>query len=166
MINCTSVVSSCFAADSDGIRKSELFELTDFKVPKITINLSNDDYKRFQLTYQCEYDMNIRLIKRNDECYTAPWVNLDKALKRAFKKNLIDESKLSSSDSKIVNNGNISLSNFENIVTKYSNFTLPKILSTSYGLIDIPDYKADTSLTFELDGYIILNKYKLIINNN
>jgi len=136
------------------IRRAEIFEKTDFKIPKITINLKKKDLNNFYLRYQCEHDMNARYLIRNEDCYTAPWVDLDYAMNKTFRNNLIDKTLIKEQkDLDIINKTNITLSEFEHIVTTYSNFTLEKILNTGYGLIKIPDYSADeASLTFDLDG--------------
>jgi len=135
------------------VKRPEIFELTDFKVPDITINLSEDDYNRYFLTYQCEYDMNIRHAVRNEDCYNAPWVDFTNTLDKAFKYGLMDKTKFDNDDLQIVKNGNITLTHFESFVTKYTDFTLERILSLSYGLITIPSYETeDASLSFDLDG--------------
>jgi len=48
-------IGSGFAYDKffGNVRRAELFEKTDFKVPKITINLNDDDYRKYFLTYKC-----------------------------------------------------------------------------------------------------------------
>jgi len=133
--------------------RAELFQKLDFKVAKLTFNLSDDDYNRYFLTYKCEYDMNIRHLVRNEDCYNAPWVDLDKALDRAFRYDLIDKSKVDANDLNIINNKNITLSQFENIITKYTDYSLETILSTSFGLITIPKYETENaSLTLDIDG--------------
>jgi len=137
------------------VKRPEIFELTDFKVPDITINLSEDDYNRYFLTYQCEYDMNIRHAVRNEECYNAPWVDFTNTLDKAFKYGLMDKTKFDNDDLQIVKNGNITLAHFESFVTKYTEFTLERILSLSYGLITIPSYETeDATLSFDLDGKV------------
>lgn len=137
------------------VKRPEIFELTDFKVPDITINLSEDDYNRYFLTYQCEYDMNIRHAVRNEDCYNAPWVDFTNTLDKAFKYGLMDKTKFDNDDLQIVKNGNITLTHFESFVTKYTDFTLERILSLSYGLITIPSYETeDASLSFDLDGKV------------
>ena len=138
------------------IKRAKIFELTDFKVPKITINLSEEDYYNFFLRYQCEYDMNARYVVRNDECYKAPWVDLDSALNKAVNNNLIDKSRIEDkNDLALLTKANITLTEFEHIVTKYTDFSLEEILVTGYGLIKIPDYSVDdVGLTFDLDGYM------------
>jgi len=105
--------------------------------------------------------MNLRYLTRNEECYKAPWVDLDYSLSKAFRHELIDKNSIKDAkDLEIINNGNITLSNFEHIVTTYTNFTLENILSTSYGLIDIPNYEADeVGLTFNVNG-LVSNKKK------
>lgn len=127
----------------------------------MTINFKDEDLNNFYLKYQCERDMNTRYLTRNDECYTAPWVDLSASLDKAFRHKLIDKNSIKESkDLKIINNKNITLSDFEHIITTYSNLSLEKILSSSYGLINIPDYKIDeASLTFDIDGFVFYYKH-------
>jgi len=153
----TLLLGSSLAADPffGSVKRAKLFEETDFKVPKLTINLSDEDYNRYFLTYKCEYDMNIRHPVRNNDCYNAPWVDFDKAIDRAFRYDLIDKSKIDKNDLNIINNKNITITQFENIITKYTNYSLETILSTSYGLITIPKYETeDASLTLDIDGEV------------
>jgi len=98
--------------------------------------------------------MNARYLIRNDECYQASWVNLDESMNKAFKNNLINKSLITDDeDLEIVKKSNKTLSEFEHIVTKYTNFTLEDILSIGRGLIKIPDYSADDAgLTLDIDG--------------
>jgi len=104
--------------------------------------------------------MNIRHTTRNDDCYTADWSNLHSALKKAVVLNMVDSSNFSQEDYNIYNNKNITLSQFESIVNKHSNFTIEKLLSTSYGLMPIPNYETENAgLTFELNGYVIYYYY-------
>jgi len=134
-------------------KRAELFEKLDFKVPKMTINLSNEDYNRYFLTYKCEYDMNIRHPVRNYECYNAPWVDFDLAIQRAFSFDLLQKSKIDNNDLNIINRKNITLDQFEYIIKKYTQYSLETILTTSYGLIQIPKYETeDASLTLDIDG--------------
>jgi len=123
-------------------------------MPKITINLNEEDYKNFFLTYQCTHDTNSRYRIKNEECYKAPWINLDSILNTAFNNSILSKDKISNSDDvKLINNANITLSEFEHIVTTYSNYTLEDMFTSSYGLYKIPTYVAENAgMTFELDG--------------
>jgi len=97
--------------------------------------------------------MNIRHAVRNEECYNAPWVNFSSSLNKAFKFGLMDKTKFDANDLQLVKNGNITLSEFETFVTKYTEFSLEEILSLSYGLITIPVYETDeATMTFDLEG--------------
>eukprot|EP00833_Pecoramyces_ruminatium_P015576 jgi/Orpsp1_1/1189608/evm.model.d7180000073212.1 len=137
------------------ITRAEIFEKTDFNVPNITISFSDEDYNKFFLKYQCERDMNLRHLTRNDDCYTAPWVDLHQAMQKAYKLNLIDKSKIESNDLQTIEKSDFSIQEFETIVTKYTNFTLEKILNTSYGLISIPDFEVDdVGLTIDINGEV------------
>ncbi|ORY55058.1 hypothetical protein LY90DRAFT_507297 [Neocallimastix californiae] len=150
------VVSNAIATDKffGDIKRAEIFEKTDFVVPKITIDLSNVDYNQFFLKYQCERDMNIRYLTKNEECYKASWMNYDSILENAFNLEFIDKSKITESkDLELIKKSNKTLSEFESIISKYTNFTIEEILSTGYGLFKIPDYEVDKAgLTFDVDG--------------
>jgi len=152
------VIGSSLAYDEffGDIRRAEIFEKTDFVIPEVTINFKKDDLKNFLLKYQCERDMNVRYLTRNEECYTAPWVDLNYSLNKAFRHQLIDKSLIKTSkDIEIINNNNgkMTVPDFEHIVTTYSNYTLEEILATTYGLIDIPNFEAEeVGLTFNIDG--------------
>jgi len=134
--------------------RAEIFQKTDFVVPKITVNFSEEDYKNFFLKYQCEYDMHPRNAIRNDDCYKAPWVDLDYALSKAFRNNIINKNSITdSNDLNIIKKGNITLTNFENLVKKYTDLQLENVLTTTNGLIKIPDQIADeASMTFDING--------------
>jgi len=136
--------------------RAELFEITDFVVPKITINLNENDLNNFFLRYQCEFDMNARYLVRNDECYKKPIINLDDALKNALDYNYIKRDEITSPYGLyLINKGNITLNEFEYIVDNYSDYSLENLLSSSYELAEFLDYSTDdASLTFELNGQV------------
>ncbi|ORY84616.1 hypothetical protein LY90DRAFT_499341 [Neocallimastix californiae] len=105
--------------------RAELFKITDFEVPDITINFSDEDYKNFFLTYQCHYDTSRQHLTRNDECYSAPWVNLNNAIARAFNKGYIDRNAITDpNDLDLIESKNMTITDFEHIVTTYTNSTL------------------------------------------
>jgi len=121
----------------------------------MTITFEEEDFKNLFLKYQCERDMNPRFLTRNDECYTASWADFDKAMDKAFSNDYIDKALIKDkNDLSLINKSNKTLSDFEYIVEKYSNYTLETLLSTSYGLIKLPNFSTenDASLSFELDG--------------
>jgi len=161
------VTSSVVAKDNffGNIRRAEIFEKTDFVVPKITINLNEDDYNNFFLKYQCERDMNVRYLNKNEDCYDAPWMDYDSIMKKTFSHNLIDQSIITDrKDLDLINKSNKTLSDFETIIYKYSNYTLEKILSTGNELFKIPDYESkQAGLTFDINGYKKEIKIKFII---
>jgi len=150
------VVSNVLAVDNffGEVRRAKLFEKTDFIVPKLTINLSEEAYKNFFLKYQCERDMNIRYLNKNEECYHASWMNYDNIMEKAINKNLINQSLIKDSkDLEIMKMSNKTYSDFETIVSKYANHTVVELLSTSYGLYKIPDYETEESgLSLDIKG--------------
>ncbi|ORX84641.1 coth-domain-containing protein [Anaeromyces robustus] len=152
------------AIDSDYLNnpnatRAELFELIDFKMPNFKITLNDDDYKGLFLAMQCERDQSPAFLKRNDDCYTAPWVDLNQSLERAISKKYIHDIK-EEIDKALVDrvikshNYNITLSEFENLVKKYSDVSLEELFSHPYGVIEISptDFSTDKAqLTFELE---------------
>ena len=98
--------------------------------------------------------MNPRNAIRNEDCYKAPWVDLDYALSKAFRNNIINKNLIKDqNDLNIINKGNITLTNFENIVKKYTDFELENVLTTTNGLIKIPDQIAkEASMTLNING--------------
>jgi len=148
-------IRQIFALDSffGKIHRAKLFEMTDFKVPDITINFDEEELNNFYLTYQCECDMNARYQVRNENCYKAPWMDYDYAMNKAIKHNIIDISSIKNEkDFSIINKTNITFSEFEHIITKYTNRTLETVLTTSSSLFKIPTYSTDNvGLSFKLD---------------
>ena len=99
--------------------------------------------------------MNVRYLNKNEACLTASWVDFDYARKEAINLKLIDKAAITDpEDMKIINNKkNITLSDFEQIISKYSDKKLEQVLSSSYGLIKIPDYETENAeLIFDLNG--------------
>ena len=99
--------------------------------------------------------MNPRYLTRNDECYEASWADYDYAFDKAFRYGYLNKSLIKDTkDLDLIEKTNKTLADFEYIAEKYSNTTLETLLSTSYGLIKLPNYSTenDASLTFELDG--------------
>jgi len=125
-------------------------------MPKITVNLNENDYKNFFLTYQCIHDTHNRYRIKNEECYKAPWVDLHNILENAFSKSIIEKSKITQSeDLELIKNVNITLPDFEHIVTSYSNVTMEELFSSANALYTIPSYETENAgLTFELDKYV------------
>ncbi|ORX84657.1 coth-domain-containing protein [Anaeromyces robustus] len=155
------VASSALAKDDffENDTRAELFQKTDYSVPSFKITINDDDYKKLFLKVQCEEDMDGRNYTRNDDCYTTPWVNLNDVMEKAFDYKLINKSHLMYNDLEIIKNKNITLSQFERIVTRYTDEPLEKFLSI-HNLIKLPsddkesyDYKVKKAkLTFELEG--------------
>jgi len=129
-------------------------------MPKVTINLNDEDYHNFFLTYKCMYDTNVRYQNKNEECYTAPWVNLDSALEGAFKKKLISKDDITKpKDIELINKQNITLSEFEHIFTTYTNYTIQEILSSAYNLAPIPTFETDSAaMTFDIEGLVLIKE--------
>jgi len=126
--------------------------------------MTEEDYNNCFLVAQCEKDTHPNYMRRNEECYTAPWVNLNSALSKVIENKYIDIDALKkSNDYELVekaidktNDFNITLPEFENIITSYSNFTLEEIFTSPYGIAKVPSNSnfniTNPSLTYELDG--------------
>jgi len=152
------LVSCAYAKDNyfGNVTRAELFEQTDFLIPKITINLSDEDYNMFFFTYQCMYETSVRNLIRNEDCYQAPWMNYNSILKKAMKKSLISKEDIKDSDDlDLINNVNITLPEFEYLFQTYTNYTLEEILSSAYDLYTIPTFETDDAiLNFDIDGNV------------
>jgi len=60
------------------------------------------------------------------------------------------------SDLEIINKTNITFSEYEHIIDKYSSVPIEKIFQKTYGIFKIPEFKTeDASMTFNLEGYVI-----------
>jgi len=158
------------------VKRPKLFELIDFNMPNLKINIPEDEYKTFFYSFECERDTNPNYLKRNEKCYTAPWVNLNSALTIALNKSYLDISKISRKDQNIVNkvvkynnekkkyeeiannSYKISLKDFEKLVVTYSDFTLAEIFAHPYGIAPIPSgmyfETSNASMDFELNNQV------------
>jgi len=140
----------------------ELFEHIDFTVPNLKIKLSDYDYKTLFLSYQCKKDATPGFLKKNEECYRAPYIDYCYAIERATKKNYLDKSKITDpNDLKLVEDSisrthQMTYEEFKNIVEKYSSLAIEEILSLPYGLISYPEKyfeaRDKAGLVFEIEG--------------
>ncbi|KAG4091434.1 coth-domain-containing protein [Neocallimastix lanati (nom. inval.)] len=147
------------------VSRVDLFEHIDFRVPTIRVELTDVDYKNLFWGYECFRDETPGFLKRNEHCFTAPYVDLNYATRRTFyDKEFIKMSAITNStdleivQSTIDQKHNITLQEFESIITTYSNFTLEEIFSLPYKLA-LPSEKyfeaQDTAkMTFELDDEV------------
>ncbi|ORX84649.1 hypothetical protein BCR32DRAFT_230296 [Anaeromyces robustus] len=111
------------------------------------VTISPEEYEDFFISRQCERDTTPGFLKRNEACYTAHWVDLNQVLSTCIQNKYIDISKITPKDKELVdkvtgntNSYNITLSEFENIITTYSDFKLEEILSKPYRLLNPPSY--------------------------
>jgi len=164
------LISSVFAYDAffENTRRAELFEKTDFNVPTIRVNMSEQELKNLHLSYQCRRDTSTIYYTRNDDCYTAPWINLNEILNKIVDKKIIKKSKMSSSDLAFLTKTDISIEEFESLITKYTSYSLEEIFRSSYGFFEIPEYTVkNATLNFELDGKVeTVEQAKLSIGGN
>ncbi|ORX84642.1 coth-domain-containing protein [Anaeromyces robustus] len=150
------------------VKRVELFEKTDFLVPDIKIHLNDVDFQTLFYGFQCMKDCSPTYLKENDDCYTAPWVDLNNVLEKAIDKdfmyfkmdNINNNNDIKQNDKQLIldvvknKNHNITLPEFKNIVKNYSNYTVPELFSIPYQLTRIPDSKyfetSSASMTFNL----------------
>ncbi|OUM63078.1 hypothetical protein PIROE2DRAFT_61500 [Piromyces sp. E2] len=136
--------------------RAKLFEDTDYVVPKITVHLNDEDYKNLFLGYQCERDTSKQHLVKNNDCYNAPWVDLDVAMKKTLENKFVDKNSITDkSDLEIINKTNITFSEYEHIINKYSNTPIENIFQSTSGIFKIPEFNTeDASMTFTLNGYL------------
>ena len=119
--------------------------------------MDEQELKNLHLSYQCRRDTNRIYYTRNDDCYTAPWINLNEILNKIVDKKIIKKSKMSSSDLAFLTKTDISIEEFESLITKYTSYSLEEIFRSSYGFFEIPEYTVkNATLNFELDGYVFI----------
>jgi hypothetical protein len=140
----------------DAIRP-KLFQMTDFNVPKIRIYINETEYANLFLVMRCEMDTHPSYLKRNDDCYTAPWVNLNDSFKKLISKKYLDVNSVNNTeDKKLIDDvtndkKEITLSEFEKIVTTYTKYSLEQIFSQPYDLIRVPN-STPYGTNFETDS--------------
>jgi len=99
------------------------------------------------------YDTNVRYHIDNNECYTAPWINLDKVLEKAVKKSLISKENVTLEDSAIFEKQNITMTEFEHLFNTYTNLTMADVFSSSNNLYEIPLFETQNAgMTLDIDG--------------
>ncbi|OUM61439.1 hypothetical protein PIROE2DRAFT_62493 [Piromyces sp. E2] len=149
-------VGSVFAIDTyfTNSTRAEIFQKTDLKVGNLTINLNKDDFKNYFLTYQCMHDTNVRYHVRNDDCYTAPWIDLDDVFDKAVKKSLITKEMVTDTeDLALFDKKNITIGEFEHLFTNYTNHTMEDIFSSTNSFFSIPLFETENaSMTLNVDG--------------
>jgi len=151
------LISSTFAYDSyfTNSTRGELFDKTDLKVANLTINFNDDDLNTYYLTYQCMYDTNIRYHIPNENCYSAPWVNLTSILSEARNYKYFDSNSTSIEDLELFNKNNITFTEFEHLFSTYTNYTIQDIFTTPSELYTIPVYETENAgMTLDVDGEI------------
>jgi len=154
----SSALSSSFF---DGIEKTraELFEMTDLNMPIIRINLSDEAYNRFQLTYQCLYDTYPTVDNENEDCYKAPWVNYSEILGLLIQDGTINSELLTFEEANLVNDPELTYEVFSNLVSTYSTLTMKEIFSQDHFYVSIPSYEEkEASLDFFLNDEPVASK--------
>jgi len=151
------LISSAFAFDSffENTKRDELFEITDFNIPTIKVNMSEEELKNLHLSYQCRRDTSCIYYTRNVDCYTAPWINLNEILNKIVEQNIIEKSQLSESDLAYLENTDITIEEFENLLTTYTSYSMEDIFRSSRGYFEIPEYTVkNATLNFEIDDKV------------
>lgn len=154
----SSALSSSFF---DGIEKTraELFDITDLNMPIIRINLSDEAYNRFQLTYQCLYDTYPTVDNENEDCYKAPWVNYSEVLNLLIQDGTINSELLTFEEANLVNDPELTYDVFSSIVNTYSTLTMKEIFSQDHFYVSIPSYEEKgATLDFFLNDEQVASK--------
>jgi len=136
----------------EGIKRAELFEMTDLNMPIIRINLSEKDYNRLQLTYKCLYDTHPSIENYNEDCYKAPWVDYPDILNQLIQDGTIDPGMLTLEVQNIVDNPEITYEEFSSIINNYSSLPMKEVFSQGHSYVNIPNFEEKhASLEFYLN---------------
>jgi len=99
------------------------------------------------------YDTNVRYHIPNENCYSAPWVNLTSILSVARDYKYFDTNSTSTEDLELFTKNNITLTEFEHLFTSYTNYTIQDIFTTPSELYTIPVYETENAgMTLDVDG--------------
>ncbi|KAG4107506.1 hypothetical protein H8356DRAFT_1416903 [Neocallimastix lanati (nom. inval.)] len=150
-----SVFSIGFAKAADffkGVKRAEIFRLTEFNMPTIRINLSKESYDRFQLTYKCLYDNSPLIENDNEDCYKAPWVNYTDIMSALVSRKYIDTKKLKGKQLELVNSPELGYDDFKSIINIASSIPMNQIFSQKHSFSPIPSFEEkNASLDFILN---------------
>jgi len=152
----------------EGFQRPELFEITELNMPTIRLNIDDEAYNRFQLTYKCMYDTHPLNDIENEDCYSASWNKYNEILESLVTDNIVDTSKLTIEQQDLINNKQeISYDDFKSIITAASSLPMKEIFSQRnlYAYIPLFEEKK-ASLEFTLNGYVLDLKKKKIIHKN
>ncbi|KAG4107915.1 hypothetical protein H8356DRAFT_973503 [Neocallimastix lanati (nom. inval.)] len=150
----------------EGFQRPELFEITELNMPTIRLNIDDEAYNRFQLTYKCMYDTHPLNDIENEDCYSASWNKYNEILESLVTDNIVDTSKLTIEQQDLINNKQeISYDDFKSIITAASSLPMKEIFSQRnlYAYIPLFEEKK-ASLEFTLNGEtIVKEKVKITV---
>ncbi len=135
------------------IKRAEIFEMTELKMPTFRIKLSEESYNRFQLTYKCMYDTHPLIENVNEDCYQAPWVNYTDVASTLVRRGYLDTTALTPKQKDLIEDPTLGYNDFKSIVNAGSIYTLKEIFSQSHSIVPIPSFEElNAQLDFVLDG--------------
>jgi len=141
----------------NGLKRAEIFEMTEFNMPTIHIHFSEKSYNRFHLTYKCLYDTHPLVENKNEDCYTAPWVNYTEIVSTLISREYLDTKALSKKQKSLINDPNLGYDDFKSILSAGSTFSVQEVFSQSHTIVNIPDFEEKkASLDFTINGYVLL----------
>ncbi|ORX42385.1 hypothetical protein BCR36DRAFT_416132 [Piromyces finnis] len=139
----------------EGIQRDEFFEKIELNMPTIRINLSDEAYNNFKLTFQCLYDTHPSYESFNEDCYKAPWVNYNEIMNSLVQNGVIDNTKLTFEQQNQLTNPELNYDDFSSIISVASSLSLPTIFSQRQSYVFIPSYEEKkASIDFILNGEI------------
>jgi len=145
-----------------GVERAEIFNKIELNMPTFRINLSDEAYNRFKLTYQCLYDTHPNYESLNEDCYKAPWAKYNEIASALLQDGIIDTSLLTFEQQNQLSNPELTYEDFSSIISTASSLTMQDIFSQRKTYVSIPAYEEKhASIDFILNGYVLLKK-----NNN
>lgn len=150
----------------EGIKRPELFEITELNMPTIRINFSDEAYSRFKLYYQCLYDTHPLIDNDNEDCYSAPWVNYTEVINSLIQNNVINVNQLPFEQQNLINT-ELTFEDFKSIIDTGSSLSMKEIFSQRQSYVSIPTFEEKkASFDFIVNGYVYYLIYnKKYVNN-
>jgi len=137
----------------EGIKRAEIFQLTELNMPTIRIKLSKESYNRFQLTYKCIYDTHPLIENDNEDCYQAPWVNYTDVASTLVRREYLDTKALSAKQKSALEDPALNYNGFKSIIKAGSIYSIKEIFSQSHSIVPIPSFEEpNAQLEFTING--------------
>jgi len=136
-----------------GVERAEIFNKIELNMPTFRINLSDEAYNRFKLTYQCLYDTHPNYESLNEDCYKAPWAKYNEIASALLQDGIIDTSLLTFEQQNQLSNPELTYEDFSSIISTASSLTMQDIFSQRKTYVSIPAYEEKhASIDFILNG--------------